>query len=87
MVGAALTTKYVFDAQPDDVYWCTADCGWITGHSYVTYGRFTLPSHVSVIWMQHSCIEMSTVQPQATPLHINALSVSLNVCLKHVRRQ
>ena len=38
MVGAALTTKYVFDAQPDDVYWCTADCGWITGHSYVTYG-------------------------------------------------
>ena len=44
MVGAALTTKYVFDAQPDDVYWCTADCGWITGHSYVTYGIFHLSS-------------------------------------------
>ncbi|KAL0052720.1 hypothetical protein WJX82_006664 [Trebouxia sp. C0006] len=42
MVGAALTTKYVFDAQPDDVYWCTADCGWITGHSYVTYGPMLL---------------------------------------------
>lgn len=38
MVGAATTFKYVFDYQPDDVYWCTADCGWITGHSYLTYG-------------------------------------------------
>lgn len=44
MVGAALTTKYVFDVQPDDVYWCTADCGWITGHSYVTYGMTPLVS-------------------------------------------
>ncbi|DBA86047.1 hypothetical protein WJX77_004151 [Trebouxia sp. C0004] len=42
MIGAALTTKYVFDAQPDDIYWCTADCGWITGHSYVTYGPMLL---------------------------------------------
>ena len=41
MIGAALTTKYVFDAKDDDVYWCTADCGWITGHSYVTYGKST----------------------------------------------
>ncbi|KAK9908384.1 hypothetical protein WJX75_007079 [Coccomyxa subellipsoidea] len=38
MVGAATTFKYVFDYRPDDIYWCTADCGWITGHSYVTYG-------------------------------------------------
>ena len=35
---AAVTTKYVFDLQPGDVYWCTADCGWITGHTYLTYG-------------------------------------------------
>jgi len=33
-----LTTKYVFDLQDDDIYWCTADIGWITGHSYITYG-------------------------------------------------
>lgn len=39
MVGAATTFKYVFDYRPDDIYWCTADCGWITGHSYVTYGE------------------------------------------------
>ncbi len=38
MTGAYLTTKYVFDLKPDDVYWCTADIGWITGHSYVVYG-------------------------------------------------
>lgn len=38
MVGAATTTKYVFDIKGDEVYWCTADCGWITGHSYIVYG-------------------------------------------------
>merc|ERR1719239_1212073 len=38
MLYAATTFKYSFDAQLDDVYWCTADIGWITGHSYVTYG-------------------------------------------------
>ncbi|MBS0207891.1 MAG: acetate--CoA ligase [Planctomycetes bacterium] len=32
------TTEWVFDLRDDDVYWCTADCGWITGHSYITYG-------------------------------------------------
>ncbi len=37
-VGALLTTKYIFDLQDDDVYWCTADVGWVTGHSYVVYG-------------------------------------------------
>ena len=33
-----MTTKYVFDLREDDVYWCTADVGWVTGHSYVVYG-------------------------------------------------
>jgi acetyl-CoA synthetase len=37
-VGTYLTTKYIFDLQPDDVYFCTADVGWITGHSYIVYG-------------------------------------------------
>ncbi len=37
-VGVAATTRWVFDLTPQDVYWCTADVGWITGHSYVTYG-------------------------------------------------
>jgi acetyl-CoA synthetase len=38
LAGVHVTTKYVFDLQPDDVYWCTADVGWITGHSYLVYG-------------------------------------------------
>ncbi|KAA3478405.1 acetyl-coenzyme A synthetase, chloroplastic/glyoxysomal-like [Gossypium australe] len=38
MVYTATTFKYAFDYKDSDVYWCTADCGWITGHSYVTYG-------------------------------------------------
>src|SRR5215207_5384881 len=39
LTGVACTTKYVFDLKPDtDVYWCTADVGWITGHSYIVYG-------------------------------------------------
>jgi acetyl-CoA synthetase len=37
-VGTYITTKYVFDLHENDVYWCTADVGWITGHSYVVYG-------------------------------------------------
>jgi acetyl-CoA synthetase len=37
-VGAYYTTKYVFDVKDSDVYWCTADPGWITGHSYGVYG-------------------------------------------------
>ncbi|MGA3007560.1 MAG: acetate--CoA ligase [Opitutaceae bacterium] len=38
LLGAAITTKYVFDLKETDIYWCTADIGWITGHSYVIYG-------------------------------------------------
>ena len=38
MVYAYLTAKYVFDLKRDDIYWCTADIGWITGHSYIIYG-------------------------------------------------
>ncbi|HVS33315.1 MAG TPA: acetate--CoA ligase [Thermoanaerobaculia bacterium] len=38
MTGCLATTKWVFDLKEDDVYWCTADIGWVTGHSYVVYG-------------------------------------------------
>uniref|UniRef100_A0A8C6M8Q0 acetate--CoA ligase n=1 Tax=Nothobranchius furzeri TaxID=105023 RepID=A0A8C6M8Q0_NOTFU len=38
LLYTSLTFRYVFDHHPDDVYWCTADIGWITGHSYITYG-------------------------------------------------
>ena len=38
LVGVYSTTKYVFDIRDDDIFWCTADVGWVTGHSYVVYG-------------------------------------------------
>jgi len=37
-VGTYLTTKWVFDLKDEDIYWCTADIGWVTGHSYIVYG-------------------------------------------------
>ena len=38
LLYSAMTTKYTFDLQENDIYWCTADVGWITGHSYLLYG-------------------------------------------------
>jgi acetyl-CoA synthetase len=38
LLWALLTVKWTFDSRPDDIYWCTADVGWITGHSYIAYG-------------------------------------------------
>jgi acetyl-CoA synthetase len=38
LVGVYSTTKYVFDIRDEDIFWCTADVGWVTGHSYVVYG-------------------------------------------------
>ena len=37
-VGTYITTKWIFDLKDEDVYWCTADIGWVTGHSYIVYG-------------------------------------------------
>ena len=37
-MGTYITTKWVFDLKDEDIFWCTADIGWVTGHSYVIYG-------------------------------------------------
>jgi acetyl-CoA synthetase len=42
LLHAALTTKWTFDLKDDDIFWCTADIGWVTGHSYITYGPLAL---------------------------------------------
>jgi len=42
LTGAYTTCKYVFDMQDNDVYWCTADVGWITGHTYIVYGPLAM---------------------------------------------
>ena len=41
LVGVAATHHYIFDIKPDTVYWCAADVGWVTGHSYIVYGPLT----------------------------------------------
>ena len=42
LLHAALTTEWTFDLKKDDVFWCTADIGWVTGHTYITYGPLAL---------------------------------------------
>jgi acetyl-CoA synthetase len=42
LLHAALTTKWTFDLKDDDVFWCTADIGWVTGHTYIVYGPLAL---------------------------------------------
>ncbi len=42
LLGAYVSCKYVFDLRDEDVYWCTADIGWVTGHSYVVYGPLAM---------------------------------------------
>jgi acetyl-CoA synthetase len=46
LAGAHVTTKHVFDLRPGDLYWCTADVGWVTGHSYLVYGPLSCGASV-----------------------------------------
>jgi acetyl-CoA synthetase len=46
LLGAKLTTQWVFDLRDEDVFWCTADVGWVTGHSYVCYGPLSMGATV-----------------------------------------
>ena len=47
-LDAKKTFQWVFDYREDDIYWCTADCGWITGHSYIVYGPLSNAGATSV---------------------------------------
>lgn len=48
LTGVNATSRWVFDLKPDDIYWCTADCGWVTGHSYIVYGPMSNAATVLV---------------------------------------
>jgi len=48
MVGTYYTSKYVFDIKDNDIFWCTADPGWITGHSYIVYGPLAVGATVFI---------------------------------------
>lgn len=63
MLYTATTFKLVFDYQPDDVYWCTADIGWITGHSYITYGP-----------LANGATSVLVSSPYSVPLRVTSVS-------------
>ena len=49
MVYASMTHQYIFDYKKNDIYWCSADIGWVTGHSYIIYGpliKWSYNNHV-----------------------------------------
>lgn len=64
MLYAATTFKLVFDHQPDDIYWCTADIGWITGHSYITYGP--LANGATSVLVRETHVHPLTSAPSAS---------------------
>ena len=57
LLHAALTTKWTFDLQADDVFWCTADIGWVTGHTYIAYGPLALGG---TQWCSKACRPIPT---------------------------
>lgn len=64
MLYTATTFKLVFDHQPDDVYWCTADIGWITGHSYITYGP--LANGATSVLVRPASLVSIDLRPEST---------------------
>lgn len=62
--------RYVFDYHPGEVYWCTADIGWITGHSYITYGPLANgATSVLVRKLSTSCnVDLEKVAPNVLQL-------------------
>jgi acetyl-CoA synthetase len=48
LLGTVLTMKWVFDNKPTDIFWCTADVGWVTGHSYIVYGPLAVGTTVVI---------------------------------------
>lgn len=64
MLYTAATFKLVFDHQPDDIYWCTADIGWITGHSYITYGP--LANGATSVLVRPASLVSNDLRPENT---------------------
>ena len=83
LLHASLTHQLVFDHRSDDVYWCTADCGWITGHSYITYGPLLnqatsvmyegVPNYPTASRIWQICDKFSVTQCYTAPTAIRAL--------------
>mmetsp|Transcript_41129 Transcript_41129/g.74501 ORF Transcript_41129/g.74501 Transcript_41129/m.74501 type:complete len:675 (+) Transcript_41129:93-2117(+) len=86
MLGTFATMKYVFDYQMEDTFFCTADCGWITGHSYITYGPMLngatqvlfegVPTHPEVDRFWKICAKYKVTTFYTAPTAIRALMKS-----------
>jgi len=96
LVYAAMTFKYIFDYQEGDIYWCTADVGWITGHSYLVYGplangattllfegvpNYPTPARMSEVVDKHKVTLLYTA-----PTAIRALMAKGNEAIKGTHR-
>ncbi|MBY0371502.1 acetate--CoA ligase [bacterium] len=53
LTGAVATAKWIFDFKPEDIYWCTADIGWVTGHTYMVYGPL---AHAATVLMYEGAV-------------------------------
>lgn len=83
LLQSAMTFKYVFDYQEGDIYWCTADVGWITGHSYIVYGPLAMgattlmfegvPTYPDASRCWHVCDKHQVNQFYTAPTAIRAL--------------
>lgn len=83
LLQSAMTFKYVFDYQDGDIYWCTADVGWITGHSYIVYGPLAMgattlmfegvPTYPDASRCWHVCDKHQVNQFYTAPTAIRAL--------------
>jgi acetyl-CoA synthetase len=86
MLGAYATMKYTFDYHPEDIWFCTADCGWITGHTYITYGPMLngatqvlfegVPTHPAVDRFWDTCEKYKVSIFYTAPTAIRALMKS-----------
>jgi acetyl-CoA synthetase len=83
LLHTSLTHKYIFDLQEDDMYWCTADIGWVTGHSYIVYGPLAngatslmfegVPTFPDAGRFWHICDKFGVTQFYTAPTAIRAL--------------
>mmetsp|Transcript_1126 Transcript_1126/g.3529 ORF Transcript_1126/g.3529 Transcript_1126/m.3529 type:complete len:583 (-) Transcript_1126:201-1949(-) len=83
MIWSYTTFKYTFDYRPGDIFFCTADCGWITGHSYITYGPMLngatqvlfegIPTHPTNSRFWEICEQYKVTQFYTAPTAIRAL--------------
>jgi len=96
MVYAATTSKYIFDLQDGDTFFCTADCGWITGHSYVAYGPLLngasqlvfegVPSFPDAGRLWRMCDKYQVSQLYTAPTAIRALMAAGEEPVKAAKR-